>query len=34
MRQNDRVNELKFEFWGKTSFSFRVDTKALNTNDK
>ena len=29
-----RQSELKSEFWGKTSFFFRVDTKVLNTNDK
>ena len=29
-----RQDELKSEFWGKTSFFFGVDTKALNTNDK
>ena len=29
-----RQDELKSEFWGKTSFFFRVDTKVLNTNDK
>ena len=29
-----RWNELKSEFWGKSSFFFRVDTRVLNTNDK
>ena len=29
-----RQDELKSEFWGKTSFFFGVDTKVLNTNDK
>ena len=29
-----RRDELKSEFWGKTSFFFRVDMKVLNTNDK
>ena len=29
-----RRDELKSEFWGKTSFVFGVDTKILNTNDK
>ena len=29
-----RRDELKSEFWGKTSLFFRVDTKVLNTNDK
>ena len=29
-----RQDELKSEFWGKTSFFFRVDTNILNTNDK
>ena len=27
-----RQSELKSEFWGKTSFFLRVDTKVLNTN--
>ena len=29
-----RQDELKSEFWGKTSLFFGVDTKVLNTNDK
>ena len=29
-----RQDELKSEFWGKTSFFFGVDTKVLNTNNK
>ena len=29
-----RRDKLKSEFWGKTSFFFRVDTKVLDTNDK
>ena len=29
-----RQDELRSEFWGKTSFFFGVDTKVLNTNDK
>ena len=29
-----RRDELKFEFWGKTSFFFGVDTKVLNINNK
>ena len=29
-----RREELKSEFWGKTSLFFGVDTKVLNTNVK
>ena len=29
-----RRDELKSEFWGKTSFFFGVDANVLNTNDK
>ena len=29
-----RQDELRSEFWGKTSLFFGVDTKVLNTNDK
>ena len=29
-----RQDELRSEFWGKTSFFFGVDTNVLNTIDK
>ena len=29
-----RQDELRLEFWGKTSFFFGVDTNVLNTIDK
>ena len=32
--ETTRQEELKSEFWGKTSLFFGVDTKGLNTNDK
>ena len=33
-RKTMRQDELKSEFWGKTSIFFGVDTKVSNTNDK